>query len=110
MTWMSPKFKAFPLAMRYSNRLGGRMAILIYSSFSICFMTLVPSSCSRFSSIFRIRERLTRHVGSFVRKKNMLFDLYMYSILLTLIDSCMFIRDNACFNTNFFSSLLNFDY
>ena len=50
------------------------------------------------------------HGGSFVMKKNMLLDLYMYSILLTFIDSCRFVNGKHYRRMNFFSSLLNLDY
>ena len=43
-------------------------------------------------------------------KKNMLLDLYMYSILLTFIDSCRFVNGKHYRRMNFFSSLLNLDY
>jgi len=67
-------------------------------------------SCVRLASIFLISERLTMHVGSLAMKKNILFDLYMYSILLRFTDSCRFVSARACLKINFFSSLLNLDY
>lgn len=57
--------------------------------------------------IFFMRDRLTMQGGSLEMKKNMLADLYIYSILLRLIDSCKFVRARACRKMNFFSSLLN---
>ena len=52
---------------------------------------------------------LIMQVGSLAMKKNMLFDLYMYSILLIFSDSYMFVNARACLKMNFFSSLLNLD-
>ena len=52
---------------------------------------------------------LIMQVGSLATKKNMLFDLYIYSILLIFSDSCMFVNARACLKMNFFSSLLNLD-
>ena len=114
MTWISPRLRGFPRVIMYSKRLGGRSGILIYSSYCICSSTRLVclasgSLLARLATIFFMRDRLTRQVGSFAMKKYILFDLYMYSILPRLMASGKLVSARVCRTIKVFSALLNLD-